>query len=62
MVVLSLDLFEPLGLIDLQSAELLSPAIVALRGDLSLLAGLGQSRSIGQLHFNLAQQRDDLFR
>lgn len=26
-----------------------------------LLAGLEQRRSMGQLHFNLAQQRDDLF-
>ena len=39
--VLLLQLLEPLGLVDLQAAVLLPPAVVRLLGDAELLADLG---------------------
>lgn len=60
--VLALQILHLPRLVDLQAAVLLAPAIVALLGDLRLLARQRQTLALGCLHLDLAQLQHDLLR
>ena len=60
--VYPLQFFESLGLIQLQSAKLSSPAVVGLPGDLGIPARLWGGLSVRDFQFNLPQHRYDLLR
>ena len=60
--VLPFQFLQSFRLIQFQAAVFLPPAVVRLYGDLRFLAGLRGGLSVRDLHFNLPQQRYDLFR
>src|SRR6185369_2577650 len=60
--VLLFQLLETLGLVHLQPAVLLAPAVVGLIGDPDHLAHRRDRLTLGQFHIRLAELVDDLFR
>src|SRR5262249_14970716 len=58
--VLLLQVLEAAGLVELQAAVLLAPAIVRGLGDGEVLADLGDGRTPGELDLGLAEPADDL--
>ena len=60
--VLALKLLHLPGLIDLEAAVLLAPAVIALLGDLRLFARQRQALALCCLHLDLAQLQYHLLR
>jgi hypothetical protein len=60
--VLALQILHILGLIDLQAAVILTPAVITLLGNIRFLACDGDALSLGRLHLDLAQHQHDLLR
>ena len=60
--VLLLDLLQALGLVELETAVLLPPALVGLLGDSDLLASLGNALALREHELSFAELSDDLFR
>src|SRR5262249_48313747 len=56
-----LQLLQPLGLIEPESAVLLAPAVVALLADPGIAARLWRALAVSHLNLDLPQQTDDLF-
>lgn len=59
--VLALKLLEAFGLVVLQAAVLLAPAVIALLGNTGLLAGQLGGLSTAHRYFDEPRLRDDLF-
>src|SRR5262249_23126409 len=59
--VLGLQLLEPPGLVLLEAAVLVAPAVEGLLADAKALADLGEAGPLGQVGLGLAQLDDDLF-
>jgi hypothetical protein len=57
--VLGLQVLEPLGLVGLQAAVLVPPAVEGLLADAEALADLGDGQALGQVGLGLAQLGDD---
>ena len=60
--VLLLELLPALGLVELETAVLLPPALVGLLGDSDLLASLGNALALREHELSFAELGDDLFR
>ena len=60
--VLSIQLLEPLGLIQTHASVFLAPPVVGLLGHGQLLADLRDLHALGQLHLGFPKLGDDLFR
>ena len=60
--VLALQIAHLLGLIDLQTVILLTPAVVNLLRDARFLAWDGYALPLGRLYLDLAQHQHDLLR
>src|SRR5262249_17705820 len=58
--VLGLHLLEALGLVGLEAAVLVTPAVEGLLADPQALADLGDGQTLRQVGFGLAQLGDDL--
>jgi hypothetical protein len=58
--VLGLQLFEALGLVGLEAAVLVAPAVEGLLADAELLADLDGGQALGQVGFGLAGLGDHL--
>ena len=60
--VLLLELLQALGLVELETAVLLPPALVGLLGDSDLLASLGNALALREHELSFAELGDDFFR
>ena len=60
--VLLLELLQALGLVELETAVLLPPALVGLLGDSDLLASLGNALALREHELSFAEIGDHLFR
>ena len=59
---LLLELLQALGLVELEAAVLLPPALVGLLGDSDLLASLGNALALREHELRFAELGDDFFR
>src|SRR5262249_23223833 len=59
--VLRLQLLEPFGLVGLEAAVLVTPAVQRLLADAEALADLGDGKALGQVGLGLAQLCGDFF-
>src|SRR5579885_2351747 len=59
--VLRLQLLKPLGLVGLEAAVLVAPAVQGLLAGAEALADLGDAQALGQVGLGLAQLGDDFF-
>jgi hypothetical protein len=60
--VLGLQLLEALGVVLLEAAVLVAPAVEGLLADAELLADLADGQALGEVGLGLAQLGDDLLR
>ncbi len=60
--ILTLQLFQPLGVIDLHPAVLVTPPVERLLGDLQRLGSLRDRPALAEHPLGLAQLADDLLR
>jgi len=56
------ELLQALGLVELETAVLLPPALVGLLGDSDLLASLGNALALREHELSFADLGDDFFR
>src|SRR5688572_1133743 len=61
-LVLALELFQALGLINLQASVLAPPFVVGLLRDPCATADLARSLPLREPHFGFTQEADDLLR
>jgi hypothetical protein len=59
--VLGLQFFESFGLVGLESAVLVAPAMQGFLADGQALADLGDGQALGEVGLGLSQLGDDLF-